>query len=265
MTDNINELELAIQAARVAGDFLRQQYYQPHSVRMKSAIEVVTEVDGQTERLIAELLRAGTPDNGFYGEEGKRDVPQAGQAIWVVDPIDGTTNFVRHIPVFAVSIGLVVDGEAVIGVVYQPMLDELFTAVKGKGAQLNGKPVHVSQTPSLSQALVGAGFPYNAWDSELDNVTQWGRAVKTAFGVLSNGVAALGLCDVAAGRLDGYWELRVFPWDIAAGAVIVTEAGGKISDRQGGKFDPFGTSIIADNGLIHEQLVNLVAGNGKVK
>jgi len=255
-----SDLELAIQAARVAGDFLRQQYHQSHSIRMKSAIELVTEVDGQTERLIAEILRQGRPEYGFLGEEGSQGKQLATEAVWIVDPIDGTTNFVRHISVFAVSIGLAVHGEAVLGVIYQPILDELFAAEKGCGATLNGEPIHVSQTKEIGKSLLGSGFPYDAWNSPVDNVVQWGRAVKRAFGVLCSGVAALGLCEVAAGRLDGYWELNLFPWDIAAGAAIVSEAGGKVSTSTGAPFDPFGKSIIADNGLIHEELIKLVKG-----
>lgn len=254
----ISDLELAIQAARVAGDFLRHQYHQAHSIRMKSAIELVTEVDSQTERMIAEVLKEARPAYGFLGEEGSQGKQLAEEAVWIVDPIDGTTNFVRHISVFAVSIGLAIKGEAVLGVIYQPVLDELFVAEKGCGATLNGKPIHVSQTKEVGKALLGSGFPYNSWYSPVDNVAQWGRAVKKAFGVLCSGVAALGLCEVAAARLDGYWELNLFPWDIAAGAVIVNEAGGKVTTAAGEMFDPFGNSIIADNGLIHRELLEMV-------
>lgn len=254
----MDDLELAIQAARVAGDYLRQRFDTPLQVRHKSSIEFVTEVDGETEQLIAGILNQARPDYYFLGEEsGNHGVPD-NAACWVVDPLDGTTNFIHRIPVFAVSIGLVVKKEPIIGVVYQPMFDELFAAKRGEGATMNGQPIRVSKTHKINEALLGAGFPYNAWESPRDNVLQWGRAVKQSAGVLCNGVAALGICDVAMGRLDGYWELKLFPWDIAAGAVIVNEAGGKVTTASGKPFNPFGTSIVADNGLIHDELIGLI-------
>ena len=256
-----SDLDLAIQAARLAGEFLRQQFHQSHFISMKSATELVTEVDGQVERMIADILRQGNPTYGFFGEESNQQElhPQT-EAFWVVDPIDGTTNFVHGISVFAISIGLVVNGESVLGVIYQPILDELFAAQKGQGATLNGQLIHVSRTREIRQAYLGSGFSYHVWQSEQDNVAQWGRVVKKAFGVLSSGVATLGLCEVAAGRLDGYWELDLFSWDIAAGAVLVSEAGGRVCTAMGEKFNPLGHSIIADNGLIHEELLELVRG-----
>ena len=175
------ELNAAIEAALEAGEFLRQHYGKANALRYKSAIEVVTELDGQTEQIIAMRLQKEFPQYGFLGEEGHREESQAGY--WVVDPIDGTTNYVRCIPVFAVSIGLVVDDEAVVGVIYQPMTGELFAACKGRGATLNGAPIHVSEVDQIDKALLGSGFPYDAWTSERDNLVQWGRAVKNAFAV----------------------------------------------------------------------------------
>ncbi len=250
------ELQAAIEAAIQAGEFLRQNYGKANALRYKSAIEIVTELDGKTEQIIANRLQREFPQYGFLGEEGHRQERKAG--FWVVDPIDGTTNYVRRIPVFAVSIGLVVEEEAVVGVVYQPLTDELFAASKGCGATLNGEPIHVSAVDQIGRALVGSGFPYNAWTSERDNLVQWGRAVKQTFAVYCSGVAALGLCDVAAGRIDGYWELHLHPWDIDAGACIVREAGGIVSQVNGLPFDPLGHTILADNGLIHEAMLKMV-------
>ena len=250
------ELNAAIEAAREAGEFLRQHYGEANALRYKSAIEVVTELDGQTEQIIARRLQSEFPHYGFLGEEGHRHESQTG--IWVVDPIDGTTNYVRRIPVFAVSIGLVVGNEAVVGVIYQPMTRELFAACKGKGATLNGAPIHVSEVDQIGKALLGSGFPYDAWTSSRDNLLQWGRAVKSAFAVYCSGVAALGLCEVATGRIDGYWELYLHPWDIAAGACIVREAGGVVTQVTGERFDPLGHTILADNGRIHEALLKMV-------
>ncbi len=250
------ELQAAIEAAIQAGEFLRQNYGKANALRYKSAIEIVTELDGKTEQIIANRLQREFPQYGFLGEEGHRQESNAG--FWVVDPIDGTTNYVRRIPVFAVSIGLVVEEEAVVGVVYQPLTDELFAASKGCGATLNGQPIHVSAVDQIGRALVGSGFPYDAWTSERDNLLQWGRAVKQTFAVYCSGVAALGLCDVAAGRIDGYWELHLHPWDIDAGACIVREAGGIVSQVNGLPFDPLGHTILADNGLIHEAMLKMV-------
>lgn len=251
------ELNAAIEAALEAGEFLRQHYGKANALRYKSAIEVVTELDGQTEQIIALRLQREFPHYGFLGEEGHQQESQAG--LWVVDPIDGTTNYVRRIPVFAVSIGLVINNEAVVGVIYQPMTDELFAACRGKGATLNGAPIHVSDVDQIDKALLGSGFPYDAWTSARDNLLQWGRAVKSAFAVYCSGVAALGLCDVAAGRIDGYWELHLHPWDVAAGACIVREAGGRVTQVTGERFDPFGHTILADNGCIHDPLLNMLA------
>ncbi len=250
------ELQAAIEAAIEAGEFLRQNYGKANALRYKSAIEIVTELDGKTEQIIANRLQREFPQYGFLGEEGHRQESKAG--FWVVDPIDGTTNYVRRIPVFAVSIGLMVEDEAVVGVVYQPLTDELFAASRGGGATLNGEPIHVSAVDQIGRALVGSGFPYDAWTSERDNLVQWGRAVKQTFAVYCSGVAALGLCDVAAGRIDGYWELHLHPWDIDAGACIVREAGGVVSQVNGLPFDPLGHTILADNGLIHEAMLKMV-------
>lgn len=252
------ELNAAIEAALQAGEFLRQNFGKANALRYKSAIEVVTELDGQTEQIIANRLQSEFPQYGFLGEEGHRQESQAG--FWVVDPIDGTTNYVRRIPVFAVSIGLVVDGEPVVGVIYQPVTRELFAACQGGGATLNGEPIRVSQVDTLGRALVGSGFPYDAWTSERDNLAQWGRAVKNTFAVYCTGVAALGLCDVAAGRIDGYWELHLHPWDIDAGACIVREAGGVVTQINGERFDPLGHTILADNGQIHAALLSMIGG-----
>ncbi len=253
------ELNAAIEAALQAGDFLRRNFGKANALRYKSAIEVVSELDGETEQMIAKRLQGEFPHYGFLGEEGHRQESQAG--FWVVDPIDGTTNYVRRIAVFAVSIGLVVEKEVVVGVIYQPMTDELFAARKGGGATLNGKPIRVSEVDSIGKALVGSGFPYDAWSSERDNLTQWGRAVKQAFAVYCTGVAALGLCDVAAGRIDGYWELHLHPWDIDAGACIVQEAGGVVTQVDGQPFDPLGHTVLANNGQIHAAMLKMIEGN----
>lgn len=250
------ELNAAIEAALQAGDFLRRNYGRANALRYKSAIEIVTELDGQTEQIIAQRLQREFPHYGFLGEEGHRQESRTG--FWVVDPIDGTTNYVRRIPVFAISIGLVVEDEPVVGVIYQPMSDELFAACKGGGATLNGESIRVSAVDQLGKALVGSGFPYDAWTSERDNLIQWGQAVKNTFAVYCTGVAASGLCDVAAGRIDGYWELYLHPWDIDAGACIVREAGGVVTQANGERFDPLGHTVLADNGQIHQAMLELI-------
>jgi myo-inositol-1(or 4)-monophosphatase len=251
------ELETAVLAARLAGELLRQNRGRIGQVRHKSPMEIVTDIDLQAEALIAERLQAAFPDFSFLGEEGTGGNTNRA-SYWIVDPIDGTTNFARGYPAFAVSIALEVSKEIVLGVVYNPILDELFVAEKGKGATLNGNHLQVSGVQDLNRAVVASGFPYDAWTSAADNLDGWGKLVKRAFSMRSDGVAALDLCHVAAGRLDAYWEIDLAPWDMAAGALIVHEAGGKITTVSGEPFNAYLRNILATNGRLHPEMLNLL-------
>jgi myo-inositol-1(or 4)-monophosphatase len=254
LTSATGELAAAIAAARLAGDLLRQMFGKATGIRQKSPMEIVTEVDLQAEALIADRLRGSFPDYGFIGEEGGTSTFPV-SASWIVDPIDGTTNFAHGYPVFSVSIALEVSGETVLGVVYNPVLDEMFSAEKGKGAYLNGERIHISEVRELRGALVASGFPYDAWTNPADNLAGWGKIVKRALSARCDGCASLDLCHVAAGCLDAYWEIDLEVWDYAAGALIVREAGGVVTSVSGELNHPRRRDILASNGHLHREMV----------
>jgi myo-inositol-1(or 4)-monophosphatase len=254
-----SELDTVVRVALLAGQLLRQHVGQVTLVRHKSPIEIVTEVDLQAEHLIARQLKVAFPGYGFLGEEGSQSWASDREAArWIVDPIDGTTNFSRGYPLYAISIALERQGQVVLGVVYNPVLDECFAAELGDGATLNGEPLHVSATPVLAQAVVASGFPYDSWSNPTDNLAAWGRVLKRVHSPRCDGSATLDLCHVAAGRLDAYWEIDLEPWDMAAGALIVQEAGGLVTAVSGEAFDPFQRSVLASNRLLHPELLSLL-------
>jgi myo-inositol-1(or 4)-monophosphatase len=222
-------------------------------------VDIVTDVDLQSEREVCDTLLAAFPTHAVLGEEGGSRAGTDPRYRWIVDPLDGTTNYAHGFPFFCVSIGLEVDGELALGVAYAPSLDELFVAEVGRGATLNDRPIRVSGIDDLTQALLATGFPYDHG--------QFARALKS-FGVVSlrsqavrrAGSAVLDLCYVACGRLDGYWEHAVKPWDVAAGALIVREAGGGVTATDGSTFDVESGQILASNGLLHPALAATLAG-----
>jgi myo-inositol-1(or 4)-monophosphatase len=204
-------------------------------------------------------LRADFPTYGFIGEEGSGTSSPQGTN-WIVDPVDGTTNYAKGYPFFAVSIALEVDREIVLAVVYNPVLDECFSAEKGRGANLNGKPLKVSDVGELDHALVASGFPYDSWTNPVDNLAGWGRLVKRALSVRCDGAASLELCHIAAGRLDAYWEIDLEIWDMAAGALIVREAGGAVTSVSGQELNLQQRDVLATNGRLHPDIL-LVLGS----
>ncbi|MCC7021562.1 MAG: inositol monophosphatase [Thermomicrobiales bacterium] len=244
--------------AREAGAILRARFGQPHDIRYKGILDMVTEADRESETLIAERIRHAFPDHDLVGEEGSRGQAEGAHWRWYIDPLDGTTNFAHGLPNFAVSLGLE-DGEGpAVGVVYDPMRDELFAAARGGGATLNGRAIRVSQTPALIGSLLSTGFSYElerrAWQA-----ATWFDLMQRVQSIRQMGAAALHLCYVAAGRLDGYWEYDISAWDVSAGAVIVTEAGGVVTRLAGDPFRSDGRQILASNGRIHEQFQAVVA------
>lgn len=250
----MKELSVAKKTAREAGKILLLHFGNLKDVRYKSGRrDPVSEADEASEAYIAGALKAAFPDYGFLGEE---KTSWAGKgARWVVDPLDGTVNYAHGLPIFCVSIALERDGESILGVVYNPASRELFHAVKGGGAFLNNKPISVSKQRSLGKALVVTGFPYDI-DRRADLILGYfGRMVKASQGIRRLGSAALDLCFVAAGRFDGYWELGLKPWDTAAGALIVQEAGGKVTDLSGGEFKSDVGEILASNGKIQKEML----------
>jgi myo-inositol-1(or 4)-monophosphatase len=247
---------LAERLARAAGALQRERYETDFRVDTKSAaIDLVTEVDHACEALIVETLRRERPRDAVLGEEGGSRGPDGAEWRWVIDPLDGTMNYAHGYPRFCVSIGVQRAGAAEVGVVYDPLLDELFAAVRGAGATLNGRPLRVSDETDLSRALLATGFAYDVHRSEDDNVANFARFVKLARGLRRDGSAALDLCYVAAGRLDGYWELKLHPWDVAAGALILREAGGKATDFSGRELASDASETLASNGRLHEAMM----------
>jgi myo-inositol-1(or 4)-monophosphatase len=246
-------LSLASDAAREAGRLLRENVDKRGEVMFKGAVDLVTHFDRESQDMIFRRLSSEFPDHGFLAEEG---LTQTGSAPfrWIFDPLDGTTNFAHTFPVFCVSIALEERGAVVLGVVYDPMREELFTAVRGEGACLNGTPIRVSGISELGRALLATGFPYDVRTSRVNNVTEFSRFVVRAQAIRRCGSAALDLCYVACGRFDGFWELKLKPWDVAAGAIIIEEAGGRVTDFDGRPFDPFSQKALASNGHIHEEM-----------
>jgi len=255
----MSEINIAIEAARRAGHVLLDHYNKPHEVSYKGMIDLVTEMDLESERLVTEILRQSFPEYGILGEEGSKSTAPFTYR-WIIDPLDGTTNYTYGYPLFGVSIALEKQGEITLGVVYNPILGELFIAEKGSGAFLNGTPIHVTDTNELGKSLLASGFPYDAWTNARNNCSKWEDFIKTTISVRCDGSAALDLCHTACGRLDGYWELDLEPWDMAAGALIVQEAGGMVTQADGKPFSHLHRSILASNGHLHQAMLNVLKG-----
>jgi myo-inositol-1(or 4)-monophosphatase len=250
---------LAEQIARAAGALQRSRYETDLQVRAKSAaIDLVTEVDHACEALCIERIRAARPGDAVLAEEGGGDDRPEAAWRWIIDPLDGTMNFAHGYPRFCVSIGVQRAGRSEVGVVYDPLLDELYAATRGEGASCNGRPIHVSEVRELGSALLATGFAYDVHQSEDDNLDHFAAFVKRARGLRRDGSAALDLCYVAAGRFDGFWELKLHPWDVAAGNLIVEEAGGRCSDFAGRPATGDGRETLASNGHLHEQMMELL-------
>jgi len=231
-------LELAERAARDAGELLMHYLgrLKPEDVHSKSAArDLTTQADVASERLIVERIRAAFPGHAIEAEEEVLDDPRDDRPRWFIDPLDGTVNFVHRLPCFAVSIALYVAGEPEVAVIHAPRLDETFTAARTFGARLNGEPIRVSGATSLGEAVLATGFPYRRGELEHSNLENFGRFFYAVRGMRRMGAAAYDLACVAAGRLDGFWELHLSPHDLAAGALLVREAGGIVTDADGGE------------------------------
>ena len=247
---------LAERLARAAGAIQRDRYETELVVRTKSAsIDLVTEVDHACEALIVAALRRDRPGDAILAEEGGGDDRPGAEWRWVIDPLDGTMNYAHGYPRFCVSIGVQRAGAPCVGVVYDPLLDELFAATRGEGATCNGRALHVSDERELGRALLATGFAYDVHKSPQDNLDHFASFVKRVRGLRRDGSAALDLCYVAAGRFDGFWELKLHAWDVAAGNLIVEEAGGRTSDLSGRPPSGDGRETVASNGHLHEQII----------
>lgn len=251
--------ELACRLAHEAGAIQREHYETEIEIRTKSAsIDLVTEVDHACEERIVGALRTERPDDAILAEEGRGDDRPEARWRWVIDPLDGTTNYAHGYPRFCVSIGVECDGVRTVGVVFDPLLDELYCAVRGGGAQLNGAPIRVSEETELGNALVATGFAYDVRRSAQDNINHFIAFVKSSRAIRRDGSAALDLCYVASGRFDGYWEIKLHPWDVAAGLLIVDEAGGRTSDLSGGPPQRSGFECVASNGKLHDAMLAIL-------
>src|SRR5580698_7843243 len=248
-------VESAIEIAHQAGSLL-QHYFERHvAFELKGAFDLVTEADRASEKLIVEKLTALYPDHAIVAEEGGGH-ESASEYRWYVDPLDGTTNFAHSYPVYNVTLALEKAGELIAGVIFDPTRDELFTCERGAGAFLNARRIHVSRTASLHEALFSTGFPTHRRHKNV-NIHFYHQLAMASHGVRRGGSAALDLAYVACGRLDGYWEFGLSPWDMAAGKLLVAEAGGVCRDMRGAPHNLKSPHIVADNGLIHEELISL--------
>jgi myo-inositol-1(or 4)-monophosphatase len=267
VNESASQLEWVAKAseiAREAGARLREFLVQGVETEYKGDVDLVTVADRTVEKLIRGRLGEVFPDHGIYGEEGTRERLEQ-EFRWYVDPLDGTTNFAHGIPHFCVSMGLEQrvadsgsgqDGEIVAGVIYNPMLDELFSAERGKGARLNGRPIHVSPVADLAESLVATGFPSRK-RHDSPNIHFYHEFTLRSHGVRRAGSAALDLAYVACGRYEAFWEFNLNPWDTAAGTLLVEEAGGRMSDFAGGQFRLDSREVLASNGRIHEELLSM--------
>jgi len=251
-------LKTAILAAEKAAHIQKENYRNLKGVMYKGAKNnVVTKVDFECERAIISTIERAYPSHGFLSEE-KGTKNHKNEYCWVIDPLDGTVNYAHGFPIFCVSIALQKNGVTEIGVIYSPILDELFTAEKGKGARLNGREMKVSQTSKLETALISTGFPYSVQKKPGDNFKHFEGFCKKAQAVRRDGAAALDLCYVGCGIYDGFFEQELFPWDVAAGGLFVEEAGGKVTDYSGKTFDIFKKRIAASNGKVHGEMLKLL-------
>lgn len=247
----------AVNITREAGDFLKGKIREEVRVDYKGEINIVTEADHMSEAMLLSRIRSRFPDHDILTEESA-GVRQGSACRWIIDPLDGTTNYSHGYPVFCVSVGFEKKGETVLSVVYNPMLDEMFVAEKGKGAFLNGRKIRVSKNRELTKSLLATGFPYDIRENPDNNINYFNVLALRAQAIRRAGAAALDLAYVAAGRFDGFWELNLHPWDTAAGCLLVLEAGGCVTDLFGGEFSIRSPHVLATNGLIHETMADIL-------
>lgn len=252
----------AEQIARKAGVLLKEKLSQKHEIYYKDEINLVTEADKMSEDLIITAISCNYPGHGILSEESPA-IAGAEKLRWIIDPLDGTTNYAHGYPVFCVSIALEDNGVVILGVIYDPMRDEMFTAARGEGTYLNGKKLNTSSTADISHSLLATGFPYDIRKSKENNLDYFISMAKKAQAIRRAGAAALDLAYVATGRFDGFWELKLMPWDTAAGMLMVKESGGTISDISGRDWRLSSPDVVATNGLIHKQMIKVLKDRAK--
>jgi myo-inositol-1(or 4)-monophosphatase len=254
-------LDAAVEMARAAGVVLREGYGRAHKPELKGRIDLVTEYDRRSERLLLGEIARRFPGHAVLAEESGASAPgeRAAPVRWLVDPLDGTTNFAHNYPFFCVSVAAEVEGVLAVGVVYDPVREELFAAAAGEGATLNGEPIRVSDIERVEDALLVTGFPYDVREHPERSLPLFEAFLMRAQGIRRDGSAALNLCYLAAGRFDGFWEGHLSPWDMAAGVLIVREAGGRVTDYAGEPFRLDRRQILASNSRLHEEMRVILA------
>jgi myo-inositol-1(or 4)-monophosphatase len=250
--------QVALRAARAAGRIHLRRLSRIKVTRKTNAIDLVTEADRESEQAIIRTLNRTFPDHAILAEESGANARQSAHR-WIIDPLDGTTNFAHGFPQFCVSIAHEHRGRLELALVFDALKRELFVAARGRGARLNGRPIHVSATPSLDRALLATGFPYDRRERRNFYFTFWEAFMMRTQGVRRTGSAALDLCYVACGRVDAFWEFGLRPWDVAAGALIVAEAGGRVTNLDGSALDLDARKILASNGKLHSAMRETIA------
>ena len=258
--------KIAVEAALKGGEILSKHRGKVKNIGYKDEVNLVTEVDKISEEAILQIIKKNFPDHAILTEESEEFIPEGKKSKlihkWIIDPLDGTTNYAHGLPIYCVSVALEENGKIILGVVYNPNLDELFVAEKDKGAFLSwGKTkrrISVSQATQLSKSLLATGFPYDIRISKINNLDHFANFYKKAQAVRRGGSAVLDLCYLAMGRFDGFWELKLSPWDTAAGSLMVEEAGGEVTDFLGGPFNTYSKEILASNGKIHQQMIEVL-------
>ena len=249
--------KVAIQAALKTGEILNKNRGRIKRVNYKGKINIVTEIDLLSERAILKIVKKNYPDHSILAEESKEQ-KTGSEYKWIIDPLDGTTNYAHDFPSYCISIALEKGGKVILGVVYNPLLEELFTVEAGKGAFLNKRGIFVSSTRDLSKSFLATGFPYDIRESEITNLDHFANFAVRSLAIRRAGSAALDLCYLAMGRFDGFWELKLSPWDTAAATLLVKEAGGKVTDFEGGEFTIYSEHLLASNGRIHKQMLKVL-------
>lgn len=251
-------VEVAVEAALAAGKIQRERSRKIGKIFPKGNFDLVTEVDLLCEREIIRIIKKRFPDHEFLAEESGASGGPSSSSKWIIDPLDGTINYAHGFPVYCVSIGLEHEGEMIVGVVYNPCMDELFVAQKGRGATLNGDPISVSTIAELKDGLLVTGFTPEVVHSDSDNMDRFRNFMKASQAVRRPGSAAIDICYTAMGRFEGFWELKLNAWDVAAGVVIMQEAGGKVTKLDGNPMSVYDREILATNGLVHDAMVEIL-------
>ncbi len=259
MISSAELLNTAIRSARIAGTIINKRIDTSKDVSYKGTVDLVTDVDKLCERNIINIINKSFPTHSILSEE-IGGITKSSNYKWIIDPIDGTTNFFHSYPFVSVSIAIEYKEEIIVGVVYDPIKKELFHAIKGKGAFINDRKLHVSNVKIIENALLSTGFPYDIRTSSENNIDNWVKFIRKAQAVRRDGSAALDLCYVAAGRFDGFWEIKLKPWDVAAGFLMIQEAGGIVTDFKGGPYSIYNDHIVASNPHIHSILLGVLNG-----